>query len=108
MQRLLDFQLPQSGEDVGDVWRSVHRPFSGSSGTFHSPAPLHQTAFFPDMNLLTGADQSDNNTPFRNAFRELDEMLRLRPPITSTGMFLGNLVGVKRSLCLIEDQHMLR
>jgi hypothetical protein len=42
-----------------------------------SRPPLAQTRLFPDVDLLAAANQAHHDTPLRNAFGELDEVLGL-------------------------------
>ena len=53
-------------------------PLFGRAGSFQCLAPLAKAGLFADVDLLAGANQSDQYAPLGDALTELDKGLRLR------------------------------
>ena len=69
---------------------------------------MNGAAFFTDVDLLAGSDETDDDAPPRNSLGELDEMLRLRQAVAMLWVLLSDHRRVERSLGLIEDENVLR
>jgi hypothetical protein len=71
---------------------------------------LSQASFLTDVNLLAAADQSHDDTPFRDALGEFDEVLRLGL-VTAVRvvilMSLRNGLRIEGPLGFVEHEDML-
>ena len=86
----------------------MDRPLGVLLRALHSLPPLPESALLADVNLLAGTDETDHDTPVRDATGELDEVLRLRSRRAIVlGMLRRDHLGIKGPLCLIEHQHVL-
>ena len=83
----------------------MDRPGLGRGRSGHGVAPLTNSGFFSNVDLLARANQANNDTPLRDALRELDEMLRLGLVIARATLGRGNLCWVKRPLSFVENQN---
>jgi len=91
----------------------MHGPGGGVAAAFEGVAPLAETALLAGVDLLTAADETDDDAPLRDALGELDEMLGLGPGRGGVGrgvvagVLAADLVGVPGALRLVEDEEML-
>ena len=77
-------------------------------GAQYGLAPLANARFFADVDLLPGPNEPNHNTPFRDPFGELNEVLGFGLSITLSAVCFGDLSGIECPLCLVEDQDVLR
>ncbi len=86
----------------------MNRPLLGGAGSLERLAPLAEAGFLTDVDLLTGANESDEHAPFGDALAELDEGFRLRLVLANARMLIDHLLEIPGTLRFVVHDHVLR
>jgi hypothetical protein len=87
--------------------RDMNNPLARVFASFHCMAPLDQSRFFANVDFLTASDQTHHNTPFRDSFRKLDEMLRFGLRNGLVDVFFRDSILIPGPLGFVEDENVL-
>jgi hypothetical protein len=85
----------------------MNNPLARVFASFHCMAPLDQSRFFANVDFLTASDQTHHNTPFRDSFRKLDEMLRFGLRNGLVDVFFRDSILIPGPLGFVEDENVL-